>query len=221
MVASALFVVCALSMVASSAAPSVETGAATSRPEEDRNCRCVDEPFEVTNLPVTEMRNDHKTDKTYASIWRPSKRQGMHRVTATLFNVHSKEALPVLDGQLPPPDVLDALFRCRGFGTVHHLDDKLVQTALAAAIHFNSPRIEIISGYRSPKFNDSLSKKGRNVAGESKHTRGLAMDFRLIAAEAADVGRWLFDNFDGGVGTYVVNNFVHIDTGPKRRWRGR
>ncbi len=221
MVASAIFVFCALSMDASTAAPSVETRPATNRPAEDRNCRCVDEPFAVPDLPVTEMRNDQKTDKTYDSAWRPSQRQGMHRVTATLFNVHSKEALPVLDGQLPPPDVLDALFRCRGFGTVHHLDDKLVETALAAAVHFNSQRIEIISGYRSPKFNDSLAKKGRHVASESKHTRGSAMDFRLTTAEAAVVGRWLIDNFDGGVGTYVVNNFIHIDTGPKRRWRGR
>jgi hypothetical protein len=183
--------------------------------------RWVDRPIEITYFPVTRAKPPEKKDKSYKSVLRASKRAGMRKVVTTFFNVHSKEALPVLDGLPPPAQMLDSFFKCRGFGTVRHLDDKLVETAIAAAVHFDSPRVEVISGYRSPKFNDSLAKKGRHVASESKHTRGAAMDFRLTAAPAAQVAKWLFKNFDGGVGVYVSDNFVHIDTGAERRWRGR
>jgi hypothetical protein len=186
-----------------------------------RNCRCVEDPMEIEIPQTTDSKPAEKQDKVYPSVWRPSHRQGIVGVVATLFNVHSKEALPVLKGQPPPQEVLDFFFRCRGFGTVLHLDERLVETAVAAAVHFKSQRIEVISGYRSPKFNDALSKKGRHVAGESKHTMGSAMDFRLSTKDAQTVGNWLAENFDGGVGIYVEDNFIHVDTGAKRRWRGR
>lgn len=183
--------------------------------------RWADRPMEIAYLPATRAKRPEKKDKIYTSVLRASKRTGMRKVVTTLFNVHSKEALPVLDGLPPPTRILDRFFRCRGFGTVRHLDDKLLKTAVEAAVHFDSPRVEVISGYRSPKFNDSLAKKGRHVATESKHTRGAAMDFRLTSAPASNVAKWLFENFEGGVGVYVSDNFVHIDTGAKRRWRGR
>ena len=197
------------------------SGAVSSIAQSASRCRCVDDPLAAIDLPVTDQVPEVKMDKTYPPEWKASQKQGMHRFVTTFYNVHSNEALPVLDGRLPPAAVLDRFFRCRGFGTIHHLEDVLPQTAIAAAQHFNSPRIEVISGYRSPKFNDALAKKGRHVAMESKHTRGSAMDFRLTTAEASETAAWLYNNFDGGVGMYSVNNFVHIDTGPKRRWRGR
>ena len=194
---------------------------ADASPITEKQCRIEETSVFSPEPPVTRVEREAKYDKTYDSGSQASKRIGLHRVTATLFNVHSKEALPVLDGRIPPQKALDYFFRCRGFGTMHPLDDQLLETALAAASHFKSPRIEIISAYRSPKFNDALAKKGRHVAAESKHTRGEALDFRLATADAAKIGVWLFANFEGGVGTYTVNNFVHIDTGAKRRWRGR
>jgi hypothetical protein len=187
----------------------------------EKACRCVDDPMQIEDLETTESKPTEKQDKVFSSLWKPSNRQGAVGIVATLFNVHSKEALPVLKGQFPPKEVLDFFFRCRGFGTVLHLDERLVENAVLAAVHFKSQRIEVISGYRSPKFNDALSKKGRHVAGESKHSMGGAMDFRLAGKDAATVGNWLEENFDGGVGIYVEDNFVHIDTGERRRWRGR
>ena len=162
-----------------------------------------------------------KAPKYYPSAWRASRRIGMHKLVTTLYNVHLNESLPLLDGQIPPDDVLTHFFRCRGFATEHPLDSRLVEAVIAAAKHFQADRVEVISAYRSPKFNDALGKKGRNVATESKHTRGMAMDVRLVGTPAGKVGNWMYNNFDGGVGTYSMNDFVHIDTGPKRRWRGR
>ncbi len=142
-------------------------------------------------------------------------------MVTTLFAVHLKESIPILDNLMPPDEAFDDIFRCRGFGERHPVDKRLIETVVSAARHFKAPRIEIISGYRSPKFNDSLAKKGRHVAVESKHTLGQAVDFRVTTAPAREVGFWIWQHFDGGVGTYTINDFVHIDTGPKRRWRGR
>ena len=185
----------------------------------DQQCVPVRAPF--SPLKATSILRLPKQPKPYRALWRPSKRRGLRRIVTTLYSVHLHEAVPVLDGQLPPPGVLDRFYRCRGFGTVHPVDPRLTEAVIGAATHFKASRVEVISAFRSPKFNDSLAKKGRHVASESKHTKGMAMDIRIVNTPASDVGKWMYSHFEGGVGTYVGDDFVHIDTGPKRRWRGR
>lgn len=85
-------------------------------------------------------------------------------------------------------------------------------------------RIEFVSGYRYWKFNEMLRKKGRNVASESQHTAGKAIDFRvqgvdtLRLRDAINALEWA-----GGMGYYPgkSDQFVHVDTGAKRRWQGK
>lgn len=197
---------------------------ATENATEMEERQCVREPVQFAPLKVTSLRRrfeQPKKNKTFPASWRVSKRQGLRKLVTTLYTVHLHEALPILEKQLPPSDVLNYFFRCRGFGTVHPIDDALTNAVVEAAAHFNAPRVEVISAYRSQKFNDSLAKKGRHVASESKHTKGMALDIRIVNAPAKEVGKWMFEHFEGGVGTYSSDNFVHIDTGPKRRWRGR
>ena len=162
-----------------------------------------------------------KVEKIYPTMGPVARRRGINPLLTTLFNVHSKMALPVFANRIPSRHVLNEIFRCRGFAFVKELDSRLTETVLAAATEFESPRVNIISAYRSPKFNDSLAKKGRRVAAESRHTRGEAIDFGLTTVNAENLGKWLWDNFEGGVGTYKHDNFVHIDVGPRRRWRGK
>jgi uncharacterized protein YcbK (DUF882 family) len=89
------------------------------------------------------------------------------------------------------------------------------------------PRIELVSGYRSPKLNEILRKKGHHVASHSQHSKGHACDFRIVpqgATKALDPRvvekeiRAL--GWDGGVGVYPTQGdwFVHADVGPNRRW---
>lgn len=186
------------------------------------DCQSVYEyTLEIGQLNPTTSLWPTKQPKVFPPQWRAASRRGRREVVTTLYAVHLKESLPILDNLRPPDEALNEIFRCRGFGERHPVDERLVEMVVAAARHFKSQRVEIISGYRSPKFNDSLAKKGRHVAVESNHTKGQAVDFRVTTARAQDVGFWLWKNFDGGVGTYTTSNFVHIDTGPKRRWRGR
>lgn len=78
--------------------------------------------------------------------------------------------------------------------------------------------IEIISGYRSEKTNAKLRAAGRGVALRSYHTRGMAIDFRMPGINIQKVRQTAIDLKMGGVGFYPKSGFVHVDTGPVRRW---
>jgi hypothetical protein len=162
-----------------------------------------------------------KSEKAYPKLDAPARRPGRALVATTLFNAHAKEALPILTGRLPSARMLSLFFRCRGFGYQHALDPRLLDVILAAAEEFQAPRVDVISAYRSPKMNDTLAKKGRRVASESRHTAGEAIDFSLATAKARRVAEWLWKRFDGGIGVYDRDDFLHVDVGPKRRWIGR
>jgi len=85
-------------------------------------------------------------------------------------------------------------------------------------------RVEIVSGYRSWKLNEMLRKKGRNVASQSQHVLGNAMDFRVDGMSSQDLAA-VVEGFEwrGGLAFYPgdTDRFVHADVGANRRWRGR
>lgn len=137
----------------------------------------------------------------------------------TLFNLHTREVLPVVDR-------VDArrasrFLRCRVTGQTTEMAPEPVEVALRMAERFESPRVDVISGYRSEKFNELLRKKGRQVASRSRHLRGHALDFRIPEVGAAELARAVAEVHQGGIGTYRQSGFIHVDVGPDRRWRGR
>ena len=79
----------------------------------------------------------------------------------------------------------------------------------------NKPII-INSGYRCKKHNDNVGgAKG------SFHLKGKAVDISLKGTveeqqELIKLADRIFN--DAGMGIY--KNFIHLDTGPKRRWKG-
>ena len=76
--------------------------------------------------------------------------------------------------------------------------------------------IQINSGYRTPWRNARIEGAAKN----SQHTKGRALDLRILGVNATQVGhfgRWLGR---GGVGFYPGRNFTHLDTGRVRTWRG-
>ncbi len=196
-----------------------------SKEDEDNLCDDLlnsEKKIENFKYPQTVLKERYagKTDKEYPVRWPAVKQKGVETVIVTLFNLHTKEILPLYEEPGVNSLKVDYFFRSRAFGFVTDMDPRLIETIIKIAKEFDAEKISVISGYRSPKFNSLLAKKGRHVALKSRHMQGQAVDIRVDCAEAENVGKWLREWFDGGVGTYIKGNFVHIDVGPKRSWRG-
>lgn len=160
----------------------------------------------------------------------PSKKeQGVRRPpallppTITLASVHSRELIS-WDGACAArgegPRRIDWLLRDRTNWQFATIDDRTLRTVVATCERFAGERVEVISGYRSTKMNELLRKKGRHVAQRSQHPMATAVDFRLVGVEMEPVFRALEREHPGGVGRYRDDAFVHVDSGPRRRWRG-
>ena len=144
----------------------------------------------------------------------------------TLYNLHTDEVLD-LDygcGESYIPAAMTRIAQVlRDFrtGEQHEIDPALMDRLyeLAAALGAD-PVFSVISGYRSPQTNELLRSRSSGVALRSLHMDGRAIDVRLrgvgcalLAACAQNLGR-------GGVGFYGRSDFVHLDTGAVRTWRG-
>jgi uncharacterized protein YcbK (DUF882 family) len=145
---------------------------------------------------------------------------------ATLEQVHTGERL-VLDAQGPPEEVFDALLADRVTGERHSLDPQILGLLRALASNHPSCTIELVSGYRSPKLNEMLRKKGHHVASHSQHSLGHACDFRVVPAgqdlaldPRAVESEIRALGWQGGVGVYPTPTdwFVHADVGANRSW---
>jgi uncharacterized protein YcbK (DUF882 family) len=121
---------------------------------------------------------------------------------------------------LPAAETVDAFLRCHFTNQPADMDRRLAKTLRAAALHFGSQRIEIVSGFRAPKYNLMLRKKGREVARDSQHTHGNAVDFRIPGVDVRELEAWARRLHMGGVGLYLNSGFIHIDTGRVRYWKG-
>ena len=78
---------------------------------------------------------------------------------------------------------------------------------------------QVISGYRSAATNHTLrSTRGGGVAKRSLHMDGKAIDVRLPGVQLASLRDAALALGLGGVGFYPHEQFVHVDTGPVRRW---
>jgi uncharacterized protein YcbK (DUF882 family) len=144
-----------------------------------------------------------------------------------LHNTHTNETVSVVyrrgDEYLPRAiESLRNVMRDHRNNSVHDIDlalyDQLHGLALAASC---DPRFEIISGYRSPESNGSMSARpGSGVAKHSLHMEGRAIDVRLHGCDCSHLRDLALAAARGGVGYYRRSDFVHIDTGRFRTWNG-
>lgn len=78
----------------------------------------------------------------------------------------------------------------------------------------------LLSGYRSPQTNAMLRARSRGVARKSLHMQGQAADLRLASRSVSQMAKAAMSCRAGGVGQYYGSNFVHMDCGVVRTWRG-
>jgi hypothetical protein len=150
--------------------------------------------------------------------WRPGAR--VEPVT-TLYNVWTHEALPILPGQGQATESrFHQFLRDHFTNQATRMDTRLFDLLARVAGRFSARRIEVVSGYRSPKYNLMLRKKGHQVARHSQHMEGNAVDFRVRGVATRQVLHFVRSLHMGGVGFYPHSQFVHGDTGPVRYWTG-
>lgn len=89
----------------------------------------------------------------------------------------------------------------------------LIRTAMGSDEAF-----DVISGYRSPKTNEMLRRRGTGVNKNSLHMAGRAIDVRLPGCQLADLRAAAVSFRGGGVGYYRKSNFIHVDVGRIQTW---
>jgi len=143
-----------------------------------------------------------------------------------LVNLHTGERLEIeyfrdgayLTEALAAVDVLLRDFRNE---QRHAMDPKLMDYLVDVAAQVGAPpAYSVISGYRSPETNERLHERSSGVSQHSLHMQGRAIDVRMAGVNCADLAARAQDLKRGGVGYYRESNFVHLDTGAFRTWRG-
>ncbi|MGD0835111.1 MAG: DUF882 domain-containing protein [Polyangia bacterium] len=140
-------------------------------------------------------------------------------VITTLYSIWNHESLPLCAG-LPYKRPFQLFLRDHYTNQATQADTRLAGVLAAAAIRFHAQRVEIVSGYRSPKYNLMLRKKGHQVARDSQHTQGAAVDFRIHGVSTEALRQFVRGLHLGGVGYYPRTHFIHADTGRVRYWKG-
>jgi len=116
---------------------------------------------------------------------------------------------------------LNYFFRDYRLDLVANMDKNLFNLLYAIQLVGDTKKpVEIISGYRSIKTNNSLRRHSRGVAKHSYHTKAKAIDFNIKDRYLKDTLKVARKLEVGGVGYYPRSSFIHVDTGPVRFWHG-
>lgn len=98
-----------------------------------------------------------------------------------------------------------------------HMDLKLylILSNIQLAVGMDR-EILLTSGYRTQATNQMLRERG--AALRSYHLYGQAVDFAVPGVATHRIRDIALDLRLGGVGHYPSSGYVHVDTGPVRRW---
>lgn len=144
-----------------------------------------------------------------------------------VYNLHTKEYIDVIyykNGEYLKEAFkqINHIFRDHYTGRIREIDKRLID--FLYAIHRRLDAKEpfyLISGYRTRWTNEMLRRRYHGVvAKRSLHIFGKAADIRLPEHRLRQVRRAAYELKMGGVGYYPSRNFIHVDVGSVRFWRG-
>jgi len=119
---------------------------------------------------------------------------------------------------------INYLFRDRHANVVGTIDPELIDYLVDIRTRLGLPDtvvFEILSGYRTPETNRNLSFYNSQVAKESLHMHGWAVDFRIAHVNGSAICEIAKTMQRGGVAYYPADNHVHVDLGNIRTWKQR
>jgi uncharacterized protein YcbK (DUF882 family) len=136
---------------------------------------------------------------------------------------HLKEVTYWAEGRYIPGALAEISHTLRDdqTGEAHAIDPKVLDVLYGIGIKLDTIcRFEIFSGYRSPRTNAALHRVDPQVAAQSLHMQGQAIDFFMPGRLLRDVRAAALALKLGGVGYYPDAEFVHVDSGRVRQWVG-
>ena len=142
-----------------------------------------------------------------------------------LYNIHTGEKINIsYRNQKGEYDTLaikelNWLLRCHYTDQQHPIDIQTLNFLDRVCARLGCENeIHVISGYRSPTYNNYLRSNGHRVSKHSLHLEGRALDIRIPGTSLATLHRTALSLRVGGVGYYPSADFVHIDSGVFRSW---
>ncbi len=116
---------------------------------------------------------------------------------------------------------INRLFRDRHADVVGTIDPELIDFLVDIRSRLALPptvTFEILSGYRTQDTNAGLRQTNGQVAKESLHIHGWAVDFRVPGVNGSAIAEIAKTMQRGGVSFYPSDNHVHVDLGNIRTW---
>jgi uncharacterized protein YcbK (DUF882 family) len=110
------------------------------------------------------------------------------------------------------------VFRSKGDGREGEIDLRLVELLAWLQEQTGVAELSLISGYRSPAYNERLRRNGVQAASASLHTQGMAADVAFPRKGLEPLWLWVRELECCGAGYYAANGFLHVDTGQPRFW---
>ena len=109
-------------------------------------------------------------------------------------------------------------FACNCGCDFNAVDVTLIKVLEDVRSHFNGNSILITSGNRCPEYNASIPGASPN----SKHTKGIAADFKVKNIHADEVAGYLEEKYPNwfGIGRYIGRTHIDVRSRPAR-WDNR
>jgi uncharacterized protein YcbK (DUF882 family) len=95
-------------------------------------------------------------------------------------------------------------FKCRDGSDIVLINPSLISLLEKIREHFGKP-VVVVSGYRTPKYNKSIS----GAANNSQHMYGNAADIKIQGVSPREIYNWMNGWHKGGLGVYPT--FTHVD----------
>jgi uncharacterized protein YcbK (DUF882 family) len=109
------------------------------------------------------------------------------------------------------------ILRCRGDGYEAEITPRFVELLGYMNVRSGRP-LALLSGSRSPVYNDGIRQRGLPAARDSLHTEGIAADLAFPREQLEPLWFGIRDLDCCGAGYYPKEGFLHVDVGKPRFW---
>ena len=159
-------------------------------------------------------------------VWARQSNITEYERSLSFLNLHTGEKLHTTywaEGEYLQDELLNInrLLRDHRNGSQIHIDHALLDLLHdIRSVTGTVQPLHVISAYRSPETNAKLRKNSNGVAKKSLHMQGKAIDIRLPDISLDKLHNRALSLRAGGVGYYRRSDFIHLDVGRVRNWRG-